>query len=425
MPVFALVDCNNFYASCEKLFDPKLTSKPVVVLSNNDGCVVARSAEVKALGIPMGVPWFKIQKEAKQYGIVAFSSNYALYADMSNRVVEVLGQFTPNLEVYSIDESFLDLSGFNRDLVEYGQEIRQRIQQWLGLAVCVGIAPSKTLAKLANHCAKKSLAGSGGVCDFTTMTESKLTQLFADIEVGEVWGVGRKIEARLADMGITTVLQLREADPDLIRSKFSVVLERTVRELRGVSCMDLEEVAPDKQQIMCSRSFGQYVYDRDQLEEVVASYVARAAEKLRKQASLAGALMVFIRTNPFNPKEPQYQRSMTIPLPEATADTRVMVNWALKVLRRIYRPGFGYQKAGVMLSELRPKAMAQASLFVDPDTDRGHRLMATLDVINQRWGRGTLRSAAEGMEKPWQMKRQRLSPSYTTDWEGLPMVVAG
>lgn len=424
MPVFALVDCNNFYASCEKLFDPKLASKPVVVLSNNDGCVVARSAEVKALGIPMGVPWFKIQKEAKQYGIVAFSSNYALYADMSNRVVEVLGQFTPNLEVYSIDESFLDLSGFNRDLVEYGQAIRQRIQQWLGLAVCVGIAPSKTLAKLANHCAKKSLAGSVGVCDFTTMSESQLTQLFAGIDVGEVWGVGRKIEARLANMDITTVLQLREADPDLIRSKFSVVLERTVRELRGVSCLDLEELAPDKQQIMCSRSFGQYVYDRDQLEEVVASYVARAAEKLRKQASLAGALMVFIRTNPFNPKEPQYQRSMTIPLPEATADTRVMVNWALKVLRRMYRPGFAYQKAGVMLSELRPKAMAQASLFVDPETDRGQRLMATLDVINQRWGRGTLRSAAEGMEKPWQMKRQRLSPSYTTDWQGLPIVVA-
>jgi DNA polymerase V len=425
MPVFALVDCNNFYASCEKLFDPKLAGKPVVVLSNNDGCVVARSAEVKALGIPMGVPWFKIQKEAKQYGIVAFSSNYALYADMSNRVVEVLGQFSPNLEVYSIDESFLDLSGFNRDLVEYGQEIRQRIQQWLGLAVCVGIAPSKTLAKLANHCAKKSLAGSGGVCDFTTMTESQLTKLFAGIDVGEVWGVGRKIEARLADMGITTVLQLREADPDFIRTRFSVVLARTVRELRGVSCLDLEEVLPDKQQIMCSRSFGQYVYDLDELEEAVASYVARAAEKLRKQASLAGALMVFIRTNPFNPKEPQYQRSMTIPLPGATADTRVLVNWALKVLRRIYRLGFAYQKAGVMLSELRPKAMAQASLFVDPETDRGQLLMATLDVINQRWGRGTLRSAAEGMEKPWQMKQQRLSPSYTTDWEGLPMVVAG
>lgn len=386
---------------------------------------MARSAEVKALGIPMGVPWFKIQKEAKQYGIQAFSSNYALYADMSDRVVGVLRQFAPQLEVYSIDESFLDLSGFRRDLIEYGQDIRQRIQQWLGLAVCVGIAHSKTLAKLANYCAKKGLAGAAGVCDFTSMTEADLCRLFARIEVGEVWGVGRKIEARLAALGITTVQQLRAADPDIIRTKFSVVLERTVQELRGVSCLALEEVAPDKQQIMCSRSFGQYVEDRDQLAEVVASYVARAAEKLRAQDSLAGALLVFIQTNPFNPKEPQYQRSMTIPLPEATADTRVLVSWALKVLRRIYRPGFAYQKAGVLLSELRPQTKGQASLFADPGEERRQQLMATLDDINQRWGKGTLRTAAEGMAKPWQMKRQRLSPRYTTDWEGLPVVVAG
>lgn len=424
MPLFALVDCNNFYASCEKLFDPKLANRPVVVLSNNDGCVVARSAEVKALGIPMGVPWFKIQKEAKQYGIVAFSSNYALYADMSNRVVEVLGQFTPNLEVYSIDESFLDLTGFNHDLVEYGQAIRQRIQRWLGLAVCVGIAPTKTLAKLASHCAKKGLIGTDGVCDFSSMNESQLSQFFAGIDVGEVWGVGRKIHARLADLGITTVRQLRDADPDMIRAKFSVVLERTVRELRGVSCLELEEVAPDKQQIMCSRSFGQYVEDCDQLEEIVASYVSRAAEKLRHQDSLAGALMVFIRTNPFNPRAAQYHRSLSIPLPEATANTRILINWALRVLRRIYRPDFAYQKAGVMLSELRPRTMAQPSLFADPDDDRGRQLMDTIDVINRRWGRGTLRSAAEGMKKPWQMKRQRLSAAYTTDWKGLPLVHA-
>lgn len=387
--------------------------------------MVARSAEVKALGIPMGVPWFKILKEAKQHGIVAFSSNYALYADMSNRVVEVLGQFTPNLEVYSIDESFLDLTGFNRDLFEYGQAIRLRIQRWLGLAVCVGIAPTKTLAKLANHCAKKGLAGTDGVCDFSTMSESPLSQLFTGIDVGEVWGVGRKIHACLADLGITTVQQLRDADPHMIRAKFSVVLERTVRELRGVSCLDLEEVVPDKQQIMCSRSFGQYVEDRDQLEEVVASYVSRAAEKLRGQDSLAAALMVFVRTNPFNPREPQYHRALTSPLPEATADTRVLINWALRVLRRIYRRGFAYQKAGVMLSELRPKTMAQGSLFSDPEDDRGRQLMSTLDIINRRWGRGTLKSAAEGMEKPWQMKRQRLSPGYTTDWAGLPVVSGG
>lgn len=343
MPVFALVDCNNFYASCEKLFNPKLKSRPVVVLSNNDGCVVARSAEVKALGIPMGVPWFKIQAEAKRHGIVAFSSNYELYADLSNRCVEVLSGFTPNIEVYSIDESFLELSGFARvGYQEYGQQIRQRVGDWLGLAVCVGIGTTKTLAKLANHCAKKELAGQDGVCDFTRMSASDLAALFARIDVGEVWGVGRKITARLNEMGIQTVRQLHDADPETIRSRFSVVLERTVRELGGVSCLSLEEVVPAKQQIMSSRSFGTLIYDLEELEEAVASYISRAAEKLRSQDSLAGAIQVYIRTNIFKPESPQYQRAVTVPLPEATADSRVLTMWGLRVLRRIYRPGFGY-----------------------------------------------------------------------------------
>lgn len=426
MAIFALVDCNNFYASCEKLFNPKLANKPVAVLSNNDGCVVARSAEVKALGIPMGVPWFKIEAQVKQSGIVAFSSNYALYADMSNRVVEVLSLFSPSLEVYSIDESFLDVSGVgDRSLVEYGMDMRQRVQEWLGLAVCVGIAPTKTLAKLANHCAKKGMAGSNGVCDFTVLNEARLTQLFSGIEVGEVWGVGRKIAVRLQRLGIRTVLQLRHADTAMIRARFSVVLERTVCELRGVSCLDLAEIMPDKQQIMCSRSFGQYIYTGKELEAIVASYIARAAEKLRAQDALAGALMVFIRTNPFSPHEPQYQRSLTQPLPDATADTRLLVNWGVKILRQIFRAGYAYQKAGVMLSELRPRVMAQATLFNNGvDVQRSQQIMTTMDVINQRWGRGTLRTAAEGVTKSGQMKRQRLSPGYTTDWDGLPVVSA-
>jgi DNA polymerase V len=302
MAVFALVDCNNFYASCEKLFNPQLTHTPVVVLSNNDGCVVARSAEVKALGIPMGVPWFKIQSEAKRHGIVAFSSNYALYADMSNRVVEILSSFSPHIEVYSIDESFLDLSGFERvGYHVYGAEIRQRIADWLGLAVCVGIGPTKTLAKLANHCAKKSLAGEKGVCDFTTLAPDERLAIFERIAVGEVWGVGRQLTARLDAMGIRTVRQLHDADAESLRRRFSVVLERTVRELRGVSCIDLEEVVPDKQQIISSRSFGTLVYELAGLEEAVASYIARAAEKLRAQDALAGALQVAIRTNIFKP----------------------------------------------------------------------------------------------------------------------------
>jgi DNA polymerase V len=426
MPVFALVDCNNFYASCEKLFAPKLKNRPVVVLSNNDGCVVARSAEVKALGIPMGTPWFKLKDDARRYGIVALSSNYALYADLSNRVVQVLSSFSPNIEVYSIDESFLELTGFENmpgGLVAYGAEIRQRIADWLGLAVCVGIAPTKTLAKLANHCAKKNLAGAGGVCDFTTTHADDLTQLLEKIEVGEVWGIGRKISAKLEGMGITTVRKLRDADAETIRRQFSVVVERTVRELRGVSCLDLQEVEPDKQQIISSRSFGQLIYDRADLEEAVASYIGKAAEKLRAQNSLAGAVQVYIRTNIFKPEVPQYQRAVTVPLPEATADTRVLTMWAIKVLRRIYRPGYGYHKAGVMLSDIAPIANQQFSLF-DASSARSDALMNVVDGINQRFGRGAIRLATEGVERGWQMRRGNLSPGYTTDWAGLPVVKA-
>lgn len=423
MAVFALVDANNFYASCEKLFNPALQNRPVVVLSNNDGCVVARSAEVKALGIPMGAPWFKLREEARRHGIVAFSSNYALYADISNRVVEVLSGFSPNLEVYSIDESFLDLSGFERQGYQaYGVEIRQRVADWLGLAVCVGIGASKTLAKLANHCAKKALAGANGVCDFTILSETELTQLFSGIGVGEVWGVGRKISARLEGMGIQTVQQLRDADTGTIRSRFSVVLERTVRELRGVSCLDLEEVVPEKQQIMSSRSFGMLVYGLADLEEAVASYISRAAEKLRGQNSLAGAVQVYLRTNIFKPEAPQYQRAVTVPLPEASSDTRVLTQWALRVLRRIYRPGFGYHKAGVTLLNILPRENQQFSLFVPGGVAnaRNERLMGTLDSINERYGRGTLRLAVEGIEKEWRMRRGNLSPRYTTAWSELP-----
>lgn len=310
--MFALVDCNNFYASCEKLFDPKLAGRPLVVLSNNDGCVVARSAQAKALGVPMGVPWFKIQALAREHGIVARSSNYALYADMSNRVVEILSGFTPCMEVYSIDESFLDFRGF-ADRTTHGQFIRQRIAHWLGLPVCVGIAPTKTLAKLANHIAKKDPRFEG-VCDLAQMAPEVRAAHFAAIDVGEVWGVGRRIAEQLAGMNIRTVADLANTNPQAIRRRFSVVLERTVRELNGTGCLDLEEMAPPKQQIMASRSFGQSVEDLPTLKEAVAAYTSRAAEKLRQQACVAGALTVMIRTNPFKPEAPQYQRTVTVPL---------------------------------------------------------------------------------------------------------------
>jgi DNA polymerase V len=429
MPIFALVDCNNFYASCEKLFDPTLKHTPVVVLSNNDGCVVARSAEAKALGIPMGAPWFQIREEAERHGVLAYSSNYALYADISNRVVEVLSRFSPNVEVYSIDESFLQLDGFAQvepELGHYGQRIRQRVADWLGLAVCVGIGPTKTLAKLANHCAKKALAGNDGVCDLTVLSSQELNRLFADIEVGEVWGVGRKIAQRLEEIGIRSVAQLRAADPELIRRRFSVVLERTVRELQGVSCLALEEVVPDKQQIMSSRSFSRLLTERRDLEEAVASYVAIAAEKLRRQRCQAGAVQVYIRTNIFKPEVPQYQQVMTVPLPEATDDTRELVGWALRILRRIFRTGFGYHKAGITLMNLVPREQRQQSLFhsVVEEGDRPQALMGVLDEINGRYGRRTVQFAAEGINRPWQMRRERLSPKYSTRWEELPAVLA-
>lgn len=374
----------------------------------------------------MGVPWFQLKEVAKKHDIIAFSSNYALYADMSNRVVEVLSGFSPNIEVYSIDESFLELAGFERQgYAAYGRTILERVGEWLGLAVCVGIGPTKTLSKLANHCAKKKLAGKDGVCDFTVMSADELTALFGRVEVGEVWGVGRRINERLGAMDIRTVRELRDADTETIRSRFSVVVERTVRELRGISCLEMQEIVPDKQQIMSSRSFGQPVHDLQELQEAVSSYIAKAAEKLRAQGSVAGAVQVQIRTSPSKPNDPHYQRAVTIPLAVPSDDTRVLTNWALRILKKIYRPGYAYQKAGVMLQELSPKQARQISLFQDTERDaRSERLMSVLDGVNQKWGRGTVRLLSEGIDKNWGMRRGNLSPAYTTSWDELPKVLA-
>lgn len=423
--VFALVDCNNFYASCEKLFAPKLANTPVVVLSNNDGCVVARSAEAKALGIGMGVPWFKIAATAESLGVVAFSSNYALYADMSNRVVDVLSAFTPELEVYSIDESFLDLTSFRHlDLVTYAQQIRQRIARWVGLPVCVGIGPTQTLAKLANHFAKKTRSFEG-VCDLMSLDEPARARLFSETPIDEVWGVGRQIASRLSELGIKTAEALRRSHPDSIRKQFSVVLSRTVLELNGVSCLSLETVTPSKQQIMASRSFGSLVIDVEDIREALAHHVSRAAEKLRLQGDEAGALTVMIRTNPFRASEPQYQRTVTHPIATPTSDTLHLIVVAHRILDDILRPGFAYQKVGVMLSELRPATARQADLFSFPAQDaRRQAAMRAMDEINQKWGRGTVRASTAGYRAGWQMRRERLSPAYTTSWSDLPTAIA-
>lgn len=423
MPL-ALVDCNNFYVSCERMFNPGLEGKPVVVLSNNDGCAVSRSNEVKALGIKMSDPWFKMEKLAKQHGIIALSSNYALYGDISARVMATLATFSPKQEIYSIDECFLDLSGFSPQALQaYGQTIRQRVMRNVGIPVCVGIADTKTLAKLANHCAKKGLAGKDGVCDFGRLNEQEISNLFAAIPVGEIWGVGRRITEKLNAQNIQTVEDLRTANQKALRDQFSVVLERTIQELNGIPCIDLEDAAKPKQQIMVSRSFGSEVTALEDLSESVAHFTTRATEKLRKDGSVAVSICVFIRTNPFKEKEPQYQHSMIVPLPNPTDDTTKLVKAALMGLNAIYRTGYRYKKSGVLLMGLQPRGRVQATLFDDTALQtKSANMMQVMDAINRKMGKDTLSTGASGVKNTWAMRREKKSPAYTTSWNELPIV---
>lgn len=419
----ALIDVNNFYVSCERVFNPKLHGKPVVVLSNNDGCAVARSNEVKALGVTMGAPWFKLKDLAKQHDIIGLSSNYALYADMSNRVMSILREYSPEQEVYSIDESFLDLTGFaSRDLIQYGQHMRKRILKWTGLPVCVGIGSTKTLSKLANHCAKKR-PEFNSVCNFNTMSPTELDDLLDQIDVGEIWGVGRKLAPKLQALGFNTALDLKHANPERLRQQFSVVMEKTIRELNGTVCIELEEIAPAKKQILSSRSFGHPVRDYNSLAESITLYMSRAAEKLRRQQSFAGSVYIYIRTSPFKPDEPYYSNGMTIPLPSPTDDSRQLVNMVLWGLKQIYKPNYNYAKAGVMLSELAPAQGVQTNLFSQVQSSpKSAALMGAMDSINKKMGKESIKLASEGFKRPWKMKQDNKSPSYTSDWDQLMRV---
>lgn len=419
--VFALVDCNNFYASCEKLFRPDLKHTPVVVLSNNDGCIVARSAEAKALGIKMGTPLFQIQDLVRQHGIIAFSSNYALYADISARVMSILEELAPRVEVYSIDESFMDLTGVANSikLESFGQQVRQTVQQWTGVTVCVGIAPTKTLAKLANHAAKKYRA-TGGVVDLTSRARQR--KLMALLPVDEVWGIGRRLTHRLQAEGIKTVLDLANAHPKQIRRHYSVVVERTVRELNGESCLSLEEVTPTQQQIICSRSFGQRITARQSMREAICEYTSRAAEKLRGENRSAQMLTLFMRTNRFSTSEPQHCPSISAKLPIPTDDTRDLVATAMRLLDSVWRDGYRYMKAGVMLSDFYEPGVYQPGLFDEATTRANAKaLMSVVDQINGS-GKGKIFLASQGTQKSWTMKRERLSPAYTTRWADIPAV---
>ncbi|MCG8710013.1 translesion error-prone DNA polymerase V subunit UmuC [Brenneria sp. 4F2] len=419
--MFALVDVNSFYASCETVFRPDLRGRPVVVLSNNDGCVIARSAEAKQLGIKMAMPFFQIRDIVRRYRVAVFSSNYALYADMSSRVMGILEEMAPSVEMYSIDEAFLDLTGAGNgvDLTQLGRDIRLRVCREAHLAVGIGIAQTKTLAKLANFAAKR-WPKTGGVVDLSHIEHRQKLLSLAPVE--EVWGVGRRLSRSLRSAGIDTALKLSQCSPLYIRKAFSVVLERTVRELRGIPCLEIEALAPKKQQIISSRSFSSRITQYDDMRQAVCLYAERAAEKLRQEEQYCKQVTVFIRTSPHSGNEAFYSNQAMGLLPIPTNDTRDIVRLAAESLNRIWRPNHRYMKAGVMLTDFYGQGVAQLNLF-DAYQPRPHSeaLMSAIDKINHS-GKGKVWFAGQGTRQTWAMKREMLSPAYTTKLADIPNV---
>jgi len=415
--IFALVDCNNFYVSCERVFDPKLENKPVVVLSNNDGCVVARSNEAKALGIGMGVPAFEITNLLKKHNVLAFSSNYTLYADMSSRVMETLSAFTPDIEVYSIDEAFLNLEGTGGPLADYGHQIRQTVRKWTGMPVTIGIAKTKTLAKIANYLAKRS-AQLDGVLDLTASTNLEL--VLAEVPVEKVWGIGIKMTIVLKRVGINTALDLSKADTGWIRNKFGVVGVRTVYELRGDCCYQLEQNPPARKSIVVSRMFGQPVESIEKLKEAAACYASRAGEKLREEGLAAGTMTVFVTTSRFIKN--RYYNSHTVEFDVSTNDTAELIKSALLSIEKLYRRNHLFKKCGVVLVGLVPESRVQRGLFDIADREKNRRLMLAVDAINAKVS-SPIRWAAEGLIQDWHVKFRRRSRRFTTCWSELPEVL--
>lgn len=431
--MFALVDGNNFYVSCERVFQPRLERRPVIVLSNNDGCAIARSDEAKAMGIKMGHPYFKVRQEMPNADITALSANFVLYGDMSSRMMEIARSLGVDQEIYSIDESFVSLDGVPGNLTRRGHVIRHRILQWIGIPCGVGIGPTKTLAKLANYIAKTAVrkpgsypAELGAVCNLAALPASDLDAIFAATPVGEVWGIGRRIGAQLEEAGIHTVLDAVRMPPSVARTRWSVVLERTIRELQGQSCIDLQAAPPAKQEIACTRSFGRASTESPDLIQAVTEFACRAAEKLRQQDGKAGQLLVFIHTSPFR-DGPQYSKSVTIPLVRPTSDSRLLAQAAVHGLRAIYRPGYKYAKAGVILLDLMAAGVEQGELDFGGDDPRRAQLMAALDAINDRFGKGSVRLGSAGVQhqkRTWEMRQEMRTPRYTTSWNDLVRVCA-
>ncbi|WP_371923705.1 Y-family DNA polymerase [Pseudomonas sp. EMN2] len=415
-PVFALIDCNSFYASCERVFRPDLARTPIVVLSNNDGCVIARSAEAKAYA-RMGEPYFQIRDKLRRHGVLAFSSNYALYGDMSERVMSLIESMVPAAQVYSIDECFADFTGIPGNLTQFGRDIRARVLRCTGIPVGVGIARTKTLAKLANHMAKRLQAQTGGVVDICE--PFKRDWVLRNTGVEEVWGIGKRMTAHLAELGIRKAMDLAQADPRLLREKFSVVVEKTARELTGTPCLALEETDPPKQEICCSRMFGKRLTELAPIKQAVATYTGRAAEKLRAQGSLCKRMRVSIRTGLFNPDERHHVQGVLVELPYPTDDTLLLTRMATEAVARIYQAGYRYSKAEVLLLDLRQPGEFSDDLFAQGQPLASGRLMSVLDEVNGRYGRGTLRTGSVPAMPEWGMRRAMMSPSYTTRIEQL------
>lgn len=418
--MYALADVNSFYASCEILWRPDLRGRPVVVLSNNDGCVVARNQEAKKLGMAMTGPYFKVRQQLERAGGVAFSSNYELYADMSARVMTVLEALVPRVEIYSIDESFLDLSSLPscHNLEQFGLHIRNQVRRETGLTVGVGIAQTKTLAKLANFAAKRWVKQTDGVVDLSRLERQR--KLMNKVPVEEVWGIGRRIAKKLNAMGIESTLQLADASPSIIRKRFSVVVERTVRELCGEPCLELEEFAPTKQQIISSRSFGERITEYEHMHQAICLYATRAAEKLRAERQYCRHVSAWIKTSPFATHETYYGNSASVKLNTPTQDTRDIIAAAMRCLDAIWQPGHRFDKGGVMLQDFFSQGVAQLDMFDEYQPRHGsEELMKVMDSINNS-GRGKLWFAGQGTQQVWSMKRELLSPAYTTRLSDLP-----
>lgn len=420
-----IIDANNFYVSAQRVFDPRLWGIPVVVVSNNDGCAIARSQEAKDLGIKMGEPLFKMRDLIKQHGIVVLSSNYPLYADMSNRLMAILSEYGPIQEVYSIDECFLDMTGVTGNHTEIARDIKARVWKDIRLPVCVGIGKSKTLAKLANHVAKTN-PEMQGVYNFNDYEMNVVNDRLATLPTGEIWGVGRRLEPKLSRLKVNSALDLKNANPNEFRKLFSIVMEKTIRELNGEMCIEMEEIAPPKKEIISSRSFGYKVKDYQSLVEAVSMYMSRAAEKLRLQNGFANSVKCFIQTSPFG-DGPKYAESRLIGLRAPTNDTRLLVKVALAILESIYVEGFEYVKCGVGLTDIVNLSDInndeQPDLFgIKPALDKSVELMEVMDSINTKMGKNIVRVGSMGYKAPWAMKQEHLSPNYTTKWEDILVV---